>query len=328
MKFSFVLPAYKASFLRQAIDSILAQTYTDFELIVVDDDSPDELFSVVGLYKDARIRYYRNDRNIGGKDLVAQWNHSLSFAQGDYVILASDDDVYDTEFLFWMSALIDRFPALEVYRSSLSVIDRQGSSINDEHFEKDEILTQSAFFEIYAKGRISSGIPQFVFKREALDRIGGFVNLPLAWFSDDATVLLLSAEGIAVSSKARLYFRYWGGSISGSRNSASAAKAKLAAGKAFVKFMRDAAVPAETVRLMPDKIRGITKGVIKSCNFVVAVKSLFVAAKMDGNLYPFSWRARVFSEYVILHTIGTGIARKMKMCFLSIKKSGTECMLS
>ena len=95
MKFSFILPAWKGRYLREAILSILNQSYSDFELIVVDDCSPDPLEKIVEAFKDPRIEYHHNEHNIGGRDLVAQWNHCLQYAHGDYVILATDDDLYE-----------------------------------------------------------------------------------------------------------------------------------------------------------------------------------------------------------------------------------------
>ena len=99
MKFSFVLPAYKATYLQQAMQSILSQTYSDFELIVVDDCSSEDIEGIVSGFKDERISYFRNEKNIGGHDLVGQWNKCLSYAEGEYVILATDDDLYAPEFL-------------------------------------------------------------------------------------------------------------------------------------------------------------------------------------------------------------------------------------
>lgn len=108
--FSFVLPAYKAQFLKEAIASILSQTYQNFELVIVDDASPEDLESIVSEFNDSRVRYYRNEQNIGGTDLVKQWNHCLTFATGDYVILAADDDVYDKEFLAEATRLFQKYP--------------------------------------------------------------------------------------------------------------------------------------------------------------------------------------------------------------------------
>ena len=60
-KVSFIMPAYKARFLKEAIASIIAQTFVDWELVVVDDCSPDNLEQIVSKFKDGRIRYFRNE---------------------------------------------------------------------------------------------------------------------------------------------------------------------------------------------------------------------------------------------------------------------------
>ena len=65
IKFSVTVPAYKAQFLSECIDSILAQTYKNFELIIVNDVSPQDLDSIVKRYDDPRIRYYKNKEATG-----------------------------------------------------------------------------------------------------------------------------------------------------------------------------------------------------------------------------------------------------------------------
>ena len=62
-KFSITIPAYKRTYLQECIDSILGQTYTDFELIIVNDASPEDLDSIVNSFSDSRIRYYKNEKN-------------------------------------------------------------------------------------------------------------------------------------------------------------------------------------------------------------------------------------------------------------------------
>ena len=120
IKYSFVLPAYKSQFLKESIDSILAQSYKDFELIIVDDASPDDIGGVVSLYDDARIRYYRNEENIGGTNLVAQWNHSIEYANGDWIILATDDDIYENAFLETADKLLGKYPDVDIFRGRIS----------------------------------------------------------------------------------------------------------------------------------------------------------------------------------------------------------------
>lgn len=193
MKYSFVLPAYKATYFKEAIDSILTQTYKEFELIIVNDASPDDLYSIVMSYDDPRIHYYVNETNIGGKDLVAQWNHSISYAKGEYVILASDDDVYFPHYLEKMDALVSRYPEVQVFRPRIQVIDAQGC-INHVYGCLGEKVTQVEYW--YHWSSIGSTIGHVLFNRTSLIRRGGFVNFPMAWGSDDASILMMGYNGI------------------------------------------------------------------------------------------------------------------------------------
>ena len=82
--FTIAIPAYKSKFLGEAIKSCLSQTYSNFELLIVDDASPEVLKSVVDRFHDDRIRFYRNEKNCGAVDVVDNWNICLSYAKGDY----------------------------------------------------------------------------------------------------------------------------------------------------------------------------------------------------------------------------------------------------
>ena len=92
---SIVIPAYKATFLPAALDSIAAQTCQNFTLYIGDDNSPHNLENIVNRYKDEiNLVYHRFDANLGGNDLVAQWERCISLTQGEpYIWLFSDDDV-------------------------------------------------------------------------------------------------------------------------------------------------------------------------------------------------------------------------------------------
>ena len=61
---SIGIPAYKATYLKEAIDSVLNQTYTKFELIIVNDKSPENIEEIISTYNDKRIRYYKNEDNL------------------------------------------------------------------------------------------------------------------------------------------------------------------------------------------------------------------------------------------------------------------------
>lgn len=88
---SVILPVYNGeAYLREAIDSVLAQTFTDFELIIVDDGSTDGSADIIASYKDARIRYIRNEQNKG---LIFSLNSAIDTAQGNFVARMDSDDI-------------------------------------------------------------------------------------------------------------------------------------------------------------------------------------------------------------------------------------------
>ena len=232
MKYSFILPAYKARFFKEALDSILAQTYKDFELIIVNDASPEDLTSVVKSYDDPRIRYYINEENIGGKNLVAQWNHCLEYANGEYVILASDDDLYHLEYLEKMNVLVDKYPEVNVFRPRVQLVDDTNNIIHIEGYF-DEYISQLEYLYLWTNQWIESGIPYYIFKKSALEEVSGFADYPLAWFSDDASVLRLSKNGMAISNQILFSFRYSGISITTTLNSEKKLQKKILATRMF-----------------------------------------------------------------------------------------------
>ena len=201
--FSFVLPAYKAQFLREAIESILNQTYQNFELVIVDDASPEDLKSIVNTFSDTRLKYYRNDQNIGGSDLVKQWNHCLTFAQGDYVILAADDDVYNKDFLSEAVALFSKYPEIPLFRGRVQGITADGI-VNDMDCKGAEYLSFGDF--LLFERKIIACLGNYIFRSTDIKRTG-FLDYPLAWWSDRATVIEHATAGILISEKVVFSFR-------------------------------------------------------------------------------------------------------------------------
>jgi glycosyltransferase involved in cell wall biosynthesis len=85
------MPVYNAApFLKAAIDSILEQSYTDFELLAIDDSSIDESAAIIGSFGDARIRTWRHSVNLG---IVETLNDGLAEARGEYIARMDADDI-------------------------------------------------------------------------------------------------------------------------------------------------------------------------------------------------------------------------------------------
>lgn len=94
-KISVIMPVYNTieEYLRIAIESILEQTYTDLELIIVNDGSINNAEDVILSYKDERIRYFKQDN----KGVSSARNFGIDQAKGEYVAIADSDDIYDAQ---------------------------------------------------------------------------------------------------------------------------------------------------------------------------------------------------------------------------------------
>lgn len=252
-KVSFILPAYKRRFLKEAIDSILAQTCRDFELVIADDKSPERLYDVIMEYpweKDFEklpdggrkwivdgisVRYYQNDENMGGKDLVAAWNHAMGYATGEWCVLASDDDVYHPEYLQEMLRLQAKYPECDLFHCRLAIINAGGKwlRLGEQHVEFESQIQMA-----YSRGVMNywQTAQEFMFRWSALEEIGGFLKFPLAWYADDATWMMLSRRGCACSPRILFFFRQSGENISSNVISSFERKARAAA--MFKKWFR------------------------------------------------------------------------------------------
>lgn len=89
-KVSFVIPCYKlAHLLPECVNSILAQTFKDFEILIMDDNSPDNTAEVARSFTDDRVKHVRNDPNLGH---LRNYNKGIGMSRGDYIWLISADD--------------------------------------------------------------------------------------------------------------------------------------------------------------------------------------------------------------------------------------------
>src|SRR5882757_9671482 len=108
---SVIVPNYNhARFLRRRIDTILGQTFLDFELILLDDCSTDNSRDILTAYADdSRVRIEFNATNSGST--FKQWNKGVRLAQGKYVWIAESDDYADERLLEKLVARLDAEPS-------------------------------------------------------------------------------------------------------------------------------------------------------------------------------------------------------------------------
>jgi glycosyltransferase involved in cell wall biosynthesis len=218
MRFSIGIPAFKSAFLKECINSILMQTFKEFELIIINDASPDPIDEIISIFEDSRIQYYKNEQNVGAKDVVNNWNKCLDLAKGDYFILMGDDDKLEPNYLEEFDLLIKKYPHLDIFHCRSKIINGQSEIIAlTPSWPEYENIYDNIWHRI--KGFRLQYISDFVYKTQALKDKKGFYYLPLAWGSDDITAYSqIGNKGIAHTNNCLLNYRNSPITISNSGN--------------------------------------------------------------------------------------------------------------
>ena len=209
-KQAIIIPAYKATFLPAALDSIAAQTCKDFTLYVGDDCSPEPIGSIVERYRDIiDLVYQRFDTNLGGKDLVAQWERCIAMSQDEpYIWLFSDDDVMEPNCVEALLKQIDETNgAYDLYHFDVNEINDEGK-VTKQLPVYPKVLSAYDFYKGKTSGRYRSYVVENVFSRRIYEQTGGFKNFDLAWGSDVATwCIFCGKKGMNKVSDAHVLWR-------------------------------------------------------------------------------------------------------------------------
>jgi glycosyltransferase involved in cell wall biosynthesis len=142
-KISVCMPVFNGEkFLQQAIESILTQSYGNFELIIADDCSTDESRSIINSFasRDKRIRTIFNERNIG---LFPNYNQCLEAASGQLIKLFAQDDLLHKECLSKCIAAFRAHPEVVLVSVKRVCIDAEGSTVNEAPISPGEYLSET-----------------------------------------------------------------------------------------------------------------------------------------------------------------------------------------
>ena len=121
-KVTILMPVYNgAKYIREAIESILSQTFTDFEFLIINDGSTDQSAVIIASYNDPRIRSVDNESNLG---LVDTLNRGLELARGEFIARMDCDDISLPERLGKQAALMEQRPEVGVCGCWIEWIDR------------------------------------------------------------------------------------------------------------------------------------------------------------------------------------------------------------
>jgi len=255
---SIAIPAYKSTFLNECIESVMAQTYPNFELIIVNDDSPYDLDSIIECYSDPRIKYYKNSKNFGAINVVDNWNKCLEYVKGDYVICMGDDDKLLPNCLEEYCKQIPQYPNIDIFHARTEFIDEHSEFCG---IQEARPIYESVYSFIWHRwnGR-RQFIGDFLFKTKTLIKNGGFYKLPLAWGSDDvSTVIAAKERGIVNIQEIIFQYRINRSTISSSGNGMIKVEAAIKEKKWFIEFLNS---PCNNV--LDEKYRCLSQKMLSS----------------------------------------------------------------
>ncbi|MGB8930222.1 MAG: glycosyltransferase family 2 protein, partial [Anaeromyxobacteraceae bacterium] len=194
---TIVTPTYNAApFVRQCIDSVLAQTYQDWELVVVDDGSTDGTPDVVESYRDPRVRCLRLPHR-GLAALAESYNAALAAGTGDLVAVLEGDDYWPPDKL---ATQVPGFadPAIQISWGAGLEVDQEGRTLKvSRDAPVDGVERRFAAGELFRqllRSYVMSPSITVMIRRAALDRIGGFRQDGSPHYVDLPTWLLVLAH--------------------------------------------------------------------------------------------------------------------------------------
>lgn len=171
--FSVIIPLYnKAPYVRKTVESVLRQTFDDYELVIIDNGSNDGSSEIVASFTDPRIRIVRLEENVGVSNAR---NKGVSLSSSPYITFLDADDWWEPTFLEEMSGLIKRHPDAGIYGTGYYIVKNSKKRLApigvDEGFVEGEIN----YCAVYAKTlcmpltSITAAMPRSIF-----DEMGGF----------------------------------------------------------------------------------------------------------------------------------------------------------
>lgn len=159
---SILMPVYNvAPYLREAMDSILVQTFQDFELIVLDDCSPDNSAEILDTYTDERIVRYRGEKNMGLSNVL---NVGMAMARGEFIARMDSDDLSTPERLATQVAYLDAHPEVDLCSCGMELFGvKQETWVRETNVEDVKITALFHSPILHASS---------MWRREAFERVG------------------------------------------------------------------------------------------------------------------------------------------------------------
>lgn len=182
---SIIIPSYNHSkYIKKCIDSVFAQTYQDWELIIIDDGSKDNSNQIIAQYNDKRITHIRQE-NAGAHNAI---NKGISIATGNYIAFLNSDDEYHKDRLQKCITIFEQKPSIDFISTWLNIVDDDSKILglkqaweNLEPWPVPDKMNSYYYSSSFSKkllcGNFIATTSNMIFKKDILNKIGMMENL-------------------------------------------------------------------------------------------------------------------------------------------------------
>lgn len=195
-KLAIIIPYYKITFFEETMKSVVSQTNKNFTLYIGNDNSPKDPLTVINKYIDSlHIVYEKFANNLGGTDLVKQWDRCISMSQDEeWIMILGDDDVLENNVVEEFYNNLDKLKNdFQLIRLASKQIDENGNPITKLYINPEVELAKDFLFRCY-NGDARCTLTEHFFTRKSYNK-HGFKSFPVAFGSDNVAWLEFSEMG-------------------------------------------------------------------------------------------------------------------------------------
>lgn len=170
-RISIILPTYnRAEYIVETVESIRSQTYSNWELLVLDDRSDDNTETLIQQIQDTRVQYHKTQRRLG---ITGTRNEGLSKAEGDLIAFMDSDDLWDATKLEKQVAALQQYPDAGFSLTGGFNFRKQLEPIDFFYKQKEGIKYDNIFISFF-KSEVSATTPSLMFRKQCLETTGFF----------------------------------------------------------------------------------------------------------------------------------------------------------
>lgn len=169
----------RIALLRRAIESVLQQSFQDYEILIIDNASTDETRTVRNEFASDRLLYYRNDRDLG---IIGNWNRAIDLSRGKYLCIFHDDDFMYPTFLERSVEALEAFPTVGFTFPLVRRVDLAGRFLS--MWCERNLYPNTGFISGFRytmatlkRGRCMSIAPSMVFRKAVHDTVGKYTQI-------------------------------------------------------------------------------------------------------------------------------------------------------